>query len=222
MSYYTDANYYDLLEVEPRASQIEIEEAYRKQVELLSGNSLATYGLFVGHDVDAVRERVEQAYHILSDPRTRREYDLKEFDHSVVPPDGRPARAAPGEAATKEDAGREKQAAASAAGEARPGDAASPPVAPPSRPAPEAAPERLDDYDGPSMRAVRERKGISLEHVSARTKISEYYLSDIEADRFEALPPAIYLRAYLRQYAEAIGVDVDEAVKHYMARVNAV
>lgn len=64
---------------------------------------------------------------------------------------------------------------------------------------------------GNQLRAARERKGLSLEEISTRTKIRLSYLEAIEADRLDAIPGGFFSRSFARQYAEALGVENDLA-----------
>jgi len=256
--HYKEASYYDLLEVSPEADAAEVEEAYRRQMEMLSGESLATYGLFVADDVVHVRQRVEEAYRVLSDPARRGAYDASAgFAPETVaavaaevqgpsrvleagaagPPDGvaeapvAMADAGPGDPGAEGSEDRVEAPAGPA--DAGPMAASMPPwpagttdtAGPPEGTAEgepdgeDAVPEE-DRLDGPAMRAARERKGVTLSAISVRTRIAEYYLEDIEDERFDRLPPPIYLRSYIRQYAAAVGVDEERAVEAYMARYN--
>ncbi|MBI5136468.1 MAG: helix-turn-helix domain-containing protein [Nitrospirae bacterium] len=219
MSYYTSVNFYDLLEVDPRAGQADVHAAYLRQLDLVSGNSLATYGLFVGEDVISIRQRLEEALHVLSDPERRRAYDLRMFNHSFVSPDARADTHAARPAAPAAHAdGREARAGAVTEVPApEPAEADAAPKAPAQHP-PHAPHVDLHHIDGPSLRAVRERRGLTLEAISARTKIAQYYLQYIEEERFARLPPVLYLRAYLKQYAQALGIDPERTVNEYLKR----
>ncbi|MDH4228559.1 MAG: helix-turn-helix domain-containing protein [Nitrospirota bacterium] len=338
MTYYGEANYYELLEISPRATRAEIDRAHRQQMMLLSGDSLATYGLFVGDDLIHARTRVEEAHRVLTDPERRRAYDLEQFNESIITEAdvaraaseaavqavragtaggagarGRETEAAVGEtpsemspersdevtpeipvdvasgdsessvsrpdsppgqvrmpaspppsvtfrspspaadAAKTGDSGRSPRPEAPQRPPAsrpiepqarpmepqtRPTDSPSRPVLPGWRnPVPGAQPEGagvvptarasrpaprvvLETFDGPAMRVAREQQGIARTAIATRTRISEFYIEAIEQEEFKKLPPEIYLRGYLRQYAEAIGVDPDKAVTEFMARYN--
>jgi cytoskeletal protein RodZ len=63
----------------------------------------------------------------------------------------------------------------------------------------------------------RERKGISLESISASTKLCTRYLDAIETGAFELLPGGIYNTSFLKQYAQAIGFDQSELLDYYKA-----
>jgi cytoskeletal protein RodZ len=69
---------------------------------------------------------------------------------------------------------------------------------------------------------LRRTKGISLEEIAERTKISLRFLHAIEAEEFEKLPGGIFNTSYLRQYAEAIGFDESMLLAHYDCKVHPV
>jgi transcriptional regulator with XRE-family HTH domain len=59
------------------------------------------------------------------------------------------------------------------------------------------------------LRRIRMAKGLSLTEISRRTRIGIGYLRKIEEGDWQGLPPGFYTRAFIRAYAEAIGVDAD-------------
>jgi transcriptional regulator with XRE-family HTH domain len=59
------------------------------------------------------------------------------------------------------------------------------------------------------LRRIRMGKGLSLTEISRQTRIGVGYLRKIEEGQFKALPSGFYARAFVRAYAEAIGVDAD-------------
>lgn len=70
------------------------------------------------------------------------------------------------------------------------------------------------------LSGTRRAKGVSLEEIAERTKISIRFLRAIEAGEFEKLPGGIFNTSYLRQYAAAIGFDEGELLAHYESTVN--
>jgi len=60
------------------------------------------------------------------------------------------------------------------------------------------------------LKSIRRNRGITLEQISASTKISVRSLEAIEKGDFRKLPGGIYNTSYIRQYARAI--DYDESV----------
>ena len=63
------------------------------------------------------------------------------------------------------------------------------------------------DAFGPNLRRTRLQRGITLQTISDDTKISVEMLAGLERNDFAQWPFGIYARAYVRQYAYAIGVD---------------
>lgn len=63
--------------------------------------------------------------------------------------------------------------------------------------------------------ARREEVGLSLEDVFARTRISMRNLSAIEQGDFSALPPPVYTKAFIKQYAALLGVDAQPFLTRY-------
>ncbi|MBA2302462.1 MAG: helix-turn-helix domain-containing protein [Acidobacteria bacterium] len=67
------------------------------------------------------------------------------------------------------------------------------------------------------LRAARERAGLTLEQMSARTKIKVTLLQAIEGGEFERLPGEFFTRAFLRTYAREVHLSPDEIVREYDA-----
>ena len=68
-------NHYEILEVGAEARPEELDRAYRIALAAFANGSLAAYSIFEDVDTDVIRERVELAYRVLSDPVQRRAYD---------------------------------------------------------------------------------------------------------------------------------------------------
>jgi cytoskeletal protein RodZ len=71
---------------------------------------------------------------------------------------------------------------------------------------------------GGDLRRARERAGLSLETLSARTKIRPGLLDAIEQDEFGRLPSGLLARGYLRAYATEVGLDPELVVQRYRAK----
>ncbi len=68
---------------------------------------------------------------------------------------------------------------------------------------------------GEQLRAVRERKGLTLDRVADETNIAKRYLSGLEAEDFTVFPGDPYVIGFLRNYAEYLGLPSDEFVTTY-------
>jgi transcriptional regulator with XRE-family HTH domain len=71
---------------------------------------------------------------------------------------------------------------------------------------------------GPRLRRERDRRKISLESISANTKVSIGLFEALERDDVSRWPSGIFRRSFMRAYADAIGIDADEAVREFLER----
>jgi transcriptional regulator with XRE-family HTH domain len=68
------------------------------------------------------------------------------------------------------------------------------------------------------MRRERERRQITLDAIAATTKISMSHFEALERDDVSKWPTGIFRRAFIRAYADAIGLDPDEVVQAFQER----
>ena len=70
---------------------------------------------------------------------------------------------------------------------------------------------------GARLRQQREQRQVALEEISAQTKIKASLLEGLEADDLSRWPQGIFRRAYIRAYAQAIGLEPDLVVQQFLA-----
>lgn len=68
---------------------------------------------------------------------------------------------------------------------------------------------------GGALRALRESRGMSLQDVADATRVRRVYLAALEEMRLDQLPSRPFTIGYVRAYAQAVGVDPDEAVAKF-------
>jgi transcriptional regulator with XRE-family HTH domain len=68
---------------------------------------------------------------------------------------------------------------------------------------------------GPRLRSERERRGISLDTIALVTKVSVDLWDGLERNDFSRWPSGIFARAFVRDYARAVGLDADEVVDDF-------
>ncbi|HWO78027.1 MAG TPA: RodZ domain-containing protein [Bacillus sp. (in: firmicutes)] len=68
---------------------------------------------------------------------------------------------------------------------------------------------------GKRLREAREEKGLSLEDLQEITKIQKRYLKGIEEGNYAPMPGNFYVRAFIKQYAEAVGLEPEEVFNVY-------
>lgn len=71
------------------------------------------------------------------------------------------------------------------------------------------------DEIGQKLRTARIEKGYTLDDLQQITKIQKRYLIAIEEGNFDALPGDFYVRAFIKQYADTVGIDSDALLTQF-------
>jgi transcriptional regulator with XRE-family HTH domain len=71
------------------------------------------------------------------------------------------------------------------------------------------------DTFGPRLRRERERRGISLDTIASVTRVGTDLWEGLERNDFTHWPSGIFARAFVRDYARAVGLDADEVVDDF-------
>src|SRR5918992_1214628 len=74
---------------------------------------------------------------------------------------------------------------------------------------------------GQVLRETRQRAGLDIGTVEARTKIRTRYLRALENEEWDVLPGHAYAKGFLRTYAQVLGLDAEALVDEYRRRVEA-
>ena len=72
---------------------------------------------------------------------------------------------------------------------------------------------------GARLKEARTAKGYSIEDLQEITKIQKRYLAGIEEGNYATMPGAFYVRAFIKQYAEAVGLNGDELLETYKTEI---
>ena len=65
---------------------------------------------------------------------------------------------------------------------------------------------------GNRLKEARLVKGLSLDDLQEITKIQKRYLIGIEEGNYSMMPGKFYVRAFIKQYAEAVGLEPEEII----------
>jgi cytoskeleton protein RodZ len=68
---------------------------------------------------------------------------------------------------------------------------------------------------GSYLKHERELRGVPLEEISGATKIHIRFLQALEDNQFDELPGEVFIKGYIRSYANTIGSDVEEMLNIY-------
>src|SRR5262245_30587131 len=70
---------------------------------------------------------------------------------------------------------------------------------------------------GARLRQRREARGIGLDVVACQTKLKRSLLEALERDDISVWPRGFFGRAFIRAYAQAVGLDPDGTVRDFLA-----
>lgn len=242
-----EQSHYEILEVQPSVDAGALQRAYAIARSTYQPESAATYSIFNDEDSGAILRRIEEAYQVLSDAEQRAAYDrlLSERKREEPPPPppvseaSLPApvpRAAgtPGLAPPLRRPQPPPIVVTTRVIDRRPRVVQDEPeefamLIQNAAPREAAASANLADgldpedgiYDGAVLRRIRMSLGIELAEVATRSKISLEHLHSIEEDRFDALPPAVYVRGFVREMARCLGLDPIAVSKSYVDMLTA-
>jgi curved DNA-binding protein CbpA len=183
-----EQTYYEILEVGPGAAPKEIQKAYEHAKETFHSDSLAVYSLFTEQEIQEIQVAIEEAYRVLMDEASPKSYD--QFHCRVL--------------------GQQKLE--------KPPEIPAPLRERKPLPASADVPVHVGEgiYRGKTLRQIRERVNIDLETIARETRINLKTLELIEGEDLEKLPPLVYLKGFLKGYAQSLGLDPHKVVEGYV------
>ena len=209
---FDELNKYELLRISPSASSFEIRQAYKNSLVIYEEGSLATYSLFTEEERKAILAKVEEAFLTLMDAEKRVSYDQSLVRNGEITEDSLTKRerkkAIPLFQINKtRNKGNilidmRKKIQEKGAGELT------------------GTTLKRDFISGEDLKNLRESLGIELEEMFQATKISPTTLEAIEKDLVANLPPKVYLKSFLKSYAEALQLDAKQIVEKYLKHID--
>jgi len=211
MNRITEQNYYNLLDISPKASFQEVRSAYDQAISIYSSDSVSTYSLFTEKEREQILSRLAEAYKTLTNSQLRREYD-----HSLIEK---------GEISPQEVGFYSFEDSCVPKGKLMEVDIESlNPKEKNIKCKNQTTGINIDLFEnqaflaGKDIKAIRLAKEISFENIYKKTNIPQKTLEDIEEDRFENLPALVYLKGFLKTYAKILNVNQDKMVEGYINR----
>jgi len=73
----------------------------------------------------------------------------------------------------------------------------------------------IPDSPGKRLREAREALGKSTSELAAKTRIKVQQLEGLESDHYESIPAPMYVRGFLKLYAQELGLDPEPLLEAY-------
>jgi hypothetical protein len=210
---FTSLNYYEMLDLKPDATFFEIRHAYNAALQTYQTDSLISYSFFSPEERKAILGLLEKAYFTLINEKERQDYNNELIRLGILKEAvKKPIVKAP---VSVFDINREQGkpgATKNAAAELRAKVAENKFIG-----------EILDQQElsGSDLQKIRNELAVPLEHIAQETKIRIASLLSIEGNNIEALPPAVFLKGFLKAYLKCLCLEpVDEICLRYMNRLS--
>ena len=202
-------NYYEILDIRPGATAVEIRSAYNAALQMYQPESLVSYSFFSREERKKILAQLEKAYSRLINEAQRIQYD-----HELNP------RGIAGIIETDETAKKpvaifdmNRQATNFAARKNHNAELKA-----------KIAQSRIiadviarQNIKGQDLKAIRNELGVTMEAIHQETKIRLDYLTYLEEDKIEKLPAAVFLKGFIRAYLKSLCIEpADDISTRYM------
>ncbi|HUL36958.1 MAG TPA: helix-turn-helix domain-containing protein [Thermodesulfobacteriota bacterium] len=206
-----DQNFYELLGVEFNASAFEINRAYKENYQLYHEDSLVSYSLLSGEERRQILARLDEAYSTLIDEEKRSRYDQSLVECGILK-EGMESQDEPRAVRLMSDSEHSPINTILTIRDEMKAAVSSNPVI-----------QEILTHDvlwGKDLKRIRDELGVSLETIAEMTKVRIIFLRAIEDDEFEKAPSRMFLKSFLKAYAQSLGLDADFVASRYLKRIN--
>lgn len=208
-----EQTHYEVLDIPANAAPREIQKAYGEVLSIYDADALSTYSLFSGPERERILGRAKQAFRTLMDPAKRRDYDAGLVSDGRLTSD----QLAEGE--------KQPEAVIQTGQKALSGEVE------------KTVKKRLDtrqikrlarelqartSLSGQDLKSLRQAAGVELDEIFQVSRVSVSVLDAIENDRSDALPSLVFLKGFLRSYADFLNLDPKAVIPAYLNHLSGV
>jgi len=211
MKNFDGLTYYEILKIPANSSSFEIKRAYKDALSTYNEDSLVTYSLFSDEQREKILKTIKEAFLTLTDENKRAAYDNILCDSGKIKPKipSMQNQKKPSHAHTFNMTGNDDSA---------------------ERVKKKLRKKELETLcdeifskeliSGHDLKKMRKTAGIELSEINAVTKISVSVLKSMEENRIESFPPSLYLKNFLRLYAETLQIDPRKIIDGYLKHIS--
>jgi len=212
MKKFDGLNYYEILKIPVTSSYFEIKRAYKDALSLYNEDSIVTYSLFSKEEREKIIEDIQNAFLTLTNDRKKSAYDQMLVDsgqmETMIPPNEKQYVSSP---LSSTHANVNENKLFSRVKE---------------KLLTEEVKALLDEIllkerlSGDDLKNLRNAVDVKIQEIQYITKISASVLMAIEENRFKELPPATYLKSFLRSYAKVLQIDPQKVIDGYLKTIS--
>ncbi len=207
MRKFEELNYYEMFELPVNASSFEVRQAYRHALSIYGEDSNIAYAFFSEEQRAKILHRVEEAFSTLISDSKREAYNKTLVAKNIIDPSSLKSK-------------RQKVPTPLFSSRTPGSDSIAKKI---KKVINQSELKQLvddmlsmDTISGGDLRKLREAAGIKVEELFEVTRISVPTLAAIENDRIEDLPPTVYLRNFLKAYAEFFKAEPQKVIAGYL------
>ena len=206
---FAQLNYYEMLDIKPDATALEIRGAYNAALQMYHPDSLVSYSFFSQKERKKILALLEMAYFTLIHEKERDIYDNELIRTGIFSADEKTP--AIKKSVNIFDINRQKDAS----GILKSGMA--------ELKAKISQNQRIreilsrQEISGADLKEIRNELDVAIEKIHQETKISLNNLNWIEDDKTEKLPAAVFLKGFIKAYLKCLCLEpVDDLSNKYM------
>jgi curved DNA-binding protein CbpA len=204
-------SFYELLGIEFNASPFEINRAYKENYQLYHEDSLASYSLFSREEREEILANLDEAYSTLIDEKKKSRYDQSLIECGLLKEGMKSQEDRKTIGLISDSKVSTNNRTLTIRDELKAMVSSNPVI------------QEILTHNalcGKDLKRIRDELGVSLEIIREITKVRMIFLHAIEEDDHEKAPSRMFLKSYVKAYAQSIGLDGDLVASRYLNRIN--
>ena len=206
---FAEMNYYEMLNVKPDAAFFEIRHAYNAALQMYQADSMISHSIFSQEERKQILSFVEKAYLTLINEKERQIYDGELIQQGVIT--ATKWKVSPKKPICIFDINRNSgiKSVPKSNNELREKIVQSKRIA-----------EIIaqDKISGSDLKEIRNKLDVPIDKIASETKISSYYIKNIEEDNISRLPAPVFLKGFIKAYLKSLCLEpVDNISNKYMS-----
>jgi hypothetical protein len=202
-------NYYEMLDVKPEATSLEIRSAYNASLQIYHADSLVSYSFFAPEERKEILTLLEKAYCTLINEKERENYNNELIRSGII--NSTEINAVAKKPVSIFDLNRPKDTAFMLKNH----NAELKAKVSQSQLIREIISQQ--EISGADLKAMRNELDVAIEKIHQETKIRIDYLNGIEENNIDILPAAVFLKGFIKAYLKCLCIEpADDICSRYM------